>query len=221
MHSHSMNSVLATMLDPDSSEFKVTHIEMIKVGGCCMVLCAQPSALNAHHCVGPAALLPCCPAALLRQLVHCAVASPPVSQSGPTRPTCRSRSSSCTASRVQALHHQAGIPAASSATADSLPGTCAPLQGIEGHGFYGNCVVPIIENTARECELTDRLRQAIKDYPEAKAVLVRRHGEQRRAPDKPHHWHALACTPAPSLPAARRMLLPALAAASHLSWPTC
>lgn len=51
------------------------------------------------------------------------------------------------------------------------------LQGIEGHGFYGNCIVPIIENTARECELTDRLRQAIKDYPRANAVLVRRHGE--------------------------------------------
>lgn len=51
-----------------------------------------------------------------------------------------------------------------------------PHQGIEGHGFYGNCVVPIIENTARECELTDRLRQAIADYPQANAVLVRRHG---------------------------------------------
>ena len=49
-------------------------------------------------------------------------------------------------------------------------------QGIEGHGFYGSCVVPIIENTARECELTDRLRQAIKEYPQANAVLVRRHG---------------------------------------------
>ena len=50
-------------------------------------------------------------------------------------------------------------------------------QGIEGHGFYGSLVVPIIENTARECELTDRLRQAIKDYPGTNAVLVRRHGE--------------------------------------------
>ena len=37
-------------------------------------------------------------------------------------------------------------------------------------------VVPIIENTARECELTDRLREAIGKYPEANAVLVRRHG---------------------------------------------
>ena len=50
------------------------------------------------------------------------------------------------------------------------------LQGIAGHGYYDNCVVPIIENTARECELTDRLRQAIKDYPKSQAVLVRRHG---------------------------------------------
>jgi len=78
MHSHSLHAVMATMLDPQASEFNVTHLEMIK--------------------------------------------------------------------------------------------------GIEGHGFYGNCIVPIIENTARECELTDRLRQAIKDYPQANAVLVRRHG---------------------------------------------
>ncbi|EFJ42248.1 hypothetical protein VOLCADRAFT_42159, partial [Volvox carteri f. nagariensis] len=78
IHSHSMNAVLATMLDPEASEFVITHVEMIK--------------------------------------------------------------------------------------------------GIEGHGFYGKCIVPVIENTARECELTDRLRQAIADYPQANAVLVRRHG---------------------------------------------
>ncbi|KXZ48768.1 hypothetical protein GPECTOR_25g352 [Gonium pectorale] len=82
IHSHSMNAVLATMLDPGASEFVITHVEMIKA--------RQP--------------------------------------------------------------------------------------GIEGHGFYGKCVVPVIENTARECELTDRLRQAIADYPQANAVLVRRHG---------------------------------------------
>ena len=49
-------------------------------------------------------------------------------------------------------------------------------QGIAGHGFFDTCVVPIIENTARECELTGRLREAIAAYPRANAVLVRRHG---------------------------------------------
>ncbi|KAL3130630.1 hypothetical protein ABBQ38_008024 [Trebouxia sp. C0009 RCD-2024] len=78
MHSHSLNAVLATLIDPTASEFTVTNLEMIK--------------------------------------------------------------------------------------------------GIAGHGYYDNCTVPIIENTARECELTDRLRQAIKDYPKSQAVLVRRHG---------------------------------------------
>lgn len=78
IHSHSLNAVMATMLDPEANEFVITHVEMIK--------------------------------------------------------------------------------------------------GIEGQGFYGKMVVPIIENTARECELTDRLRQAIADYPTAQAVLVRRHG---------------------------------------------
>lgn len=32
------------------------------------------------------------------------------------------------------------------------------MQGIKGHGFYDDMVVPIIENTARECQLTDRLQ---------------------------------------------------------------
>eukprot|EP01023_Acetabularia_acetabulum_P047785 TRINITY_DN503_c0_g2_i1.p1 TRINITY_DN503_c0_g2~~TRINITY_DN503_c0_g2_i1.p1 ORF type:complete len:584 (+),score=92.86 TRINITY_DN503_c0_g2_i1:133-1752(+) len=50
------------------------------------------------------------------------------------------------------------------------------IKGIMGHGYYDECIVPIIENTARECELTDRLRKAIQDYPKANAVLVRRHG---------------------------------------------
>ncbi|MEW5305998.1 MAG: hypothetical protein WDW36_008504 [Sanguina aurantia] len=50
------------------------------------------------------------------------------------------------------------------------------IKGLEGHGFYGKMVIPIVENTARECELTDRLRQAIHDYPNTHAVLVRRHG---------------------------------------------
>ncbi|CAL5225286.1 g8085 [Coccomyxa viridis] len=78
LHSHSLNAVMATLIDEDAKEFKVTHLEMIK--------------------------------------------------------------------------------------------------GIAGHGYYGNCIVPIIENTARECELTGRLREAIQQYPESNAVLVRRHG---------------------------------------------
>ena len=49
-------------------------------------------------------------------------------------------------------------------------------QGIAGHGFYDSCVVPVIENTARECELTGRLREAMAAYPRSNAVLVRRHG---------------------------------------------
>lgn len=50
------------------------------------------------------------------------------------------------------------------------------IKGIAGQGFYSNMVVPIIENTARECELTDRLREAMVKYPQSNAVLVRRHG---------------------------------------------
>lgn len=78
IHGHSVNAMLATMLDPDASEFRATHLEMIK--------------------------------------------------------------------------------------------------GIANHGFYSNMIVPIIENTARECELTDRLRDVMQKYPQSNAVLVRRHG---------------------------------------------
>jgi len=37
-------------------------------------------------------------------------------------------------------------------------------------------VVPIIENTAQERDLQDQMAQAMKRYPDATAVLVRRHG---------------------------------------------
>jgi len=50
------------------------------------------------------------------------------------------------------------------------------IKGIAGHGYYDTLVVPVIENTARECELTDRLRETMAKYPMTKAILVRRHG---------------------------------------------
>lgn len=50
------------------------------------------------------------------------------------------------------------------------------LKGIAGVGYRDVHEVPIIENTARECELADSLAAAIDAYPAAHAVLVRRHG---------------------------------------------
>jgi methylthioribulose-1-phosphate dehydratase len=50
------------------------------------------------------------------------------------------------------------------------------IKGISGHGYYDNLQVPIIENTARECELSDRMAAAMEAYPQSSAVLVRRHG---------------------------------------------
>ncbi|KAI8612824.1 methylthioribulose-1-phosphate dehydratase [Chytriomyces sp. MP71] len=42
--------------------------------------------------------------------------------------------------------------------------------------YYDTLVVPIIENTAEEEDLKDRMEEAMKKYPDSNAVLVRRHG---------------------------------------------
>lgn len=50
------------------------------------------------------------------------------------------------------------------------------IKGIAGMGYRDRLVVPIIDNTARECDLADALEAAILAYPDTQAVLVRRHG---------------------------------------------
>lgn len=50
------------------------------------------------------------------------------------------------------------------------------IKGIEGFGYHDRLVVPIIDNTAQECDLADSLEEAILAYPKTQAVLVRRHG---------------------------------------------
>lgn len=42
--------------------------------------------------------------------------------------------------------------------------------------FYETLEVPIIENTADEEDLTDGMAAAMEKYPNAAAILVRRHG---------------------------------------------
>lgn len=42
--------------------------------------------------------------------------------------------------------------------------------------FFDTLEVPIIENTADEEDLTDGMREAMEKYPDAAAILVRRHG---------------------------------------------
>jgi methylthioribulose-1-phosphate dehydratase len=49
-------------------------------------------------------------------------------------------------------------------------------KGVEGYGAFDTLEVPIIENTAYECDLADSLGRAIQDNPKSHAVLVRRHG---------------------------------------------
>lgn len=42
--------------------------------------------------------------------------------------------------------------------------------------YHDELVVPIIENTPYEYQLKEMLDEAIKNYPETNAILVRRHG---------------------------------------------
>lgn len=50
------------------------------------------------------------------------------------------------------------------------------MKGIRGVGYHDELVVPILENTAHECDLADAMGAAIDAYPASHAVLVRRHG---------------------------------------------
>ena len=50
------------------------------------------------------------------------------------------------------------------------------MKGITGLGYHDEMVVPIIENTAHECDLADAMADAMRAYPSSHAVLVRRHG---------------------------------------------
>lgn len=50
------------------------------------------------------------------------------------------------------------------------------IKGLTGHGYYDTVQVPIIDNTARECDLADRMAGAMQAFPKSHAVLVRRHG---------------------------------------------
>jgi methylthioribulose-1-phosphate dehydratase len=49
-------------------------------------------------------------------------------------------------------------------------------KGVEGFGAFDTLEVPIIDNTAYECDLTDSLEEAIRKNPKSHAVLVRQHG---------------------------------------------
>jgi methylthioribulose-1-phosphate dehydratase len=50
------------------------------------------------------------------------------------------------------------------------------LKGIQEHGYLDTFVLPIIENTPKECDLTESLRIAIQEYPKSPAVAVKDHG---------------------------------------------
>ena len=50
------------------------------------------------------------------------------------------------------------------------------MKGIRGLGYHDRLTIPIIENTAFERDLEQSMAQAMVEFPDCPAVLVRRHG---------------------------------------------
>ncbi|CAN8099232.1 unnamed protein product [Discula destructiva] len=51
-----------------------------------------------------------------------------------------------------------------------------PRKEVGNLGYHDTLTIPVIENTAHEEDLTEFLEEAMEKYPDAYAVLVRRHG---------------------------------------------
>ena len=50
------------------------------------------------------------------------------------------------------------------------------MKGLEGVGYFDVHEIPVIDNTALEHELKDRVERAVLAFPKANAVIVRNHG---------------------------------------------
>ena len=50
------------------------------------------------------------------------------------------------------------------------------IKGLRGYGYYDTVEVPVIPNTAHECDLADSMTDAIIRNPQSDAVLVQNHG---------------------------------------------
>ena len=78
-----------------------------------------------------------------------------------------------------AVLHSHGMFAMLASLGDGEHFECTQLEmvkGIEGHGYYDRLQVPIIDNTAHECDLAASMADAMLANPRSHAVLVRRHG---------------------------------------------
>lgn len=74
-------------------------------------------------------------------------------------------------------HSQHAVLATLISSADAFRVTqLEMIKGLDGHGYHDVLEIPILENTAQECDLAESLGEAIDAYPRASAVLVRRHG---------------------------------------------
>jgi methylthioribulose-1-phosphate dehydratase len=73
---------------------------------------------------------------------------------------------------IQQLEQIKGVPAGY----DVLDGDGKVVTHAGNLGYHDRLRVPIIENTAKEENLRETLEDAIRQWPDASAVLVRRHG---------------------------------------------
>jgi len=50
------------------------------------------------------------------------------------------------------------------------------MKGLSGVGYFDEHTIPVVDNTALEHQLADRMERAVLDFPAANAVIVRNHG---------------------------------------------
>ncbi|MSP93110.1 MAG: methylthioribulose 1-phosphate dehydratase [Myxococcales bacterium] len=67
------------------------------------------------------------------------------------------------------------------------------MKGLDGVGYFDTHELPVIDNTALEHELADRLERAVLDWPRANAVLVRNHGVYVWGRDASHAKTQMEC----------------------------
>ncbi|KAK5713520.1 Methylthioribulose-1-phosphate dehydratase [Elasticomyces elasticus] len=74
--------------------------------------------------------------------------------------------------QIKGISRGSSNPSSTSSTSEVAEGG----RKVGNLGYFDTLQIPIIENTAHEEDLEERMAEAMREWPECAAVLVRRHG---------------------------------------------